>query len=157
MTITGENSIIKQSGKAKEETEETQIKEQLKLALIEDIMGSSSENVLIDKKENYYILTYNNKKYLYVENEEITEYENTLAYYIENNEFITGDYINYNQETGLNTGYNEDQTFNVTSYDGKWQILYNGTEGYGVQIISTGNILEKEEQDVLILKRKRWI
>lgn len=104
-----------------------------------------------------------------IRNDQIVEYNNTLAYYIENNEMTTGDYIDYNQETGLNTqnglytvttkqtGFSQEQTFDVTSYDGKWQILYDGQEGYGVQIISTENILKNEEQDVLILQRKRWL
>lgn len=133
-------------------------------------MGTPNENISIDKKEDYYILVYNGKEYLYViETGELTEYNNTLAYYIDNNEFTIGDYIDYNQGIGLNTqngiytmtseqtGYNENQTFDVTSYDGKWQILYNGTEGYGVQIISTENILKNEEQYVLILQRKNRI
>ncbi len=167
--ISGEG-MIEKAKEAKEKTESSQIIEILKLALMEDMIGNSNSDVSIDKKKNYYILTYNNIEYLYdIKNKQITEYNNTLAYYIENKAISTGDYIDYNQGIGLNTqdglyvmttketGFDKDQTFNVTSYDGKWQILYDGDEEYGVQIISTENILKNEEQDVLILKRKRWL
>ena len=168
-TLTGDNGILTRANEAKEETETAQIIEKIKIAILENEMGTPDEDVTIDKKQDYYILTYEDKKYLYVENEEITEYDNTLAYYIENNELSTGDYIDYSIEEGLNTqngiytmtseqtGYDENQIFNVTTYDGKWQILYNGTEGYGVQIISTENILKNEQQNVLIIKRKKRI
>lgn len=166
-TLTGPNGIINRASEAREKTEDSQIEEILRLYLLEDMMGTSNDNISIDKKDDYYILEYNGKEYLYIiESEKITEYNNTLAYYIDNNEFTIGDYIDYDQGIGLNTqngiytmtseqtGYDENQTFDVTSYDGKWQILYDGTEGYGVQIISTENILKNEEQDVLILQRK---
>lgn len=164
--LTGDNGILKQAQRAKTETENAQVIEELKIAILEDEMGNPNKDVSIEKKKDYYILTYKNKEYLYVKNEEITEYDNTLAYYIEHGELSTGDYIEYSVENGLNTqdgiyimtpeqtGYEKNQIFNTKTYDGKWQILYNGTEGYGVQIISTENILKNNEQDTLIIQRK---
>ena len=164
--VTSDNGILIQAQKAREQTEEAKVIEELKIALLEDEIGNSNKNVSIEKREEYDILTYKGKKYLYLENGEITEYDNTLAYYIENNELNIGDYIGYSVGDGLNTqdgiytvspeqtGYEKNQVFDVKSYDGEWQILYNGTEGYGVQIISTENILKNEEQDTLIIQRK---
>lgn len=101
--LTGENGILNRATEAKEKTEETQVIEMLKLYLLEDMMGISNDNLSIDKKENYYILTYNGEEYLYViENEEITEYNNTLSYYIDNSKFTIGDYIDYDQRIGVN-------------------------------------------------------
>ena len=169
VTLTGENGILTQANNAKEETENAQIIEKLEIAILEDQMGNKNEDVNIEKKQGYYILTYNDKKYLYAENEGITEYDNTLAYYIENNELGIGDYMEYLVGSGLNTqngnytitsqqtGYDYNQTFDVTTYDGKWQILYNGSEGYGVQIISRENILKNEEQNVLVIQRKKRV
>lgn len=165
-TLTGDNGLLTRANEAKEKTEEAEVIEKLKIAILEDEVGNSNKEVVIDKKENYYILTYKDKKYLYTKNGEVTEYDNTLAYYIETRQLNTGDYIEYSIGNGKNTqngiytmtpeqtGYEKNQIFNVTSYDGKWQILYNGTEGYGVQIISTENILKNEEQDTLIIQRK---
>ena len=165
-TLTGDNGIITRANQAKDETEEAEVIEKLKIAILEDKVENPNKEVDIDKKENYYILTYKDKKYLYTKNGEITEYDNTLAYYIETRQLNIGDYIEYSIGNGKNTqngiytmtpeqtGYEKNQIFNVKSYDGKWQILYNGTEGYGVQIISTENILKNEEQDTLIIQRK---
>lgn len=77
-----------------------------------------------------------------------------------------GDYVNYVVGTGKGTnngqylittsqtGYSEDQTFNVTNYKEKWRVLYD-YETYGrVEIISSTNILINDTQKVLTLSGK---
>ena len=102
-TLTGDNGLLTRANEAKEKTEEAEVIEKLKIAILEDEVGNSNKEVVIDKKENYYILTYKDKKYLYTKNGEVTEYDNTLAYYIETRQLNTGDYIEYSIGNGKNT------------------------------------------------------
>ena len=91
----------------------------------------------------------------------------TVKEMIDAGEFEIGDYIVYDIENGKNTnngeytvsdsvtGYKEDeedvQVFNVKTYTGKWQILYTGQEGYGVQIVSSENVLGENGEGKLYL------
>ncbi len=72
---------------------------------------------------------------------------------ISQNAFTVGDYVEYSVGTGKGTsngsytmpasltGHTSDQTFDVTSYNGNWQILYTGSEGYGAQIVSSKSVV----------------
>ena len=89
----------------------------------------------------------------------------TVKEMIEAGEFEIGDYVIYNVENGKNTNegeysvsddvtsYKEDesdtQIFNVKTYTGSWQVLYTGQEGYGLQIMSCGNVLGENEEGKL--------
>ena len=62
-TLTGDNGIITRANQAKDETEEAEVIEKLKIAILEDKVENPNKEVDIDKKENYYILTYNGSIY----------------------------------------------------------------------------------------------
>ena len=83
----------------------------------------------------------------------IEEEGTTVAELISQNAFTVGDYVGYSVGTGTGTtdgsytipttltGHTSNQTFNVSSYTGTWQILYTGEEGYGAQIVSTQSVI----------------
>ena len=84
------------------------------------------------------------------------DYKQSIEYYANNGELKVGDYIDYNIENYKNdglfaidsteSGYTTEQIFNVKNYTGTWRILYNGTENYGIQIISNSNVLGENEK-----------
>lgn len=179
------NNIISRANSAKEQMNLSAEKENLKLAVIsvqisnealsqENLQKSMDEyfginNVVVsekDMKDETFIITISERKYILDKNNNIIDYQNTLKSFVDNNEIKKGDYIVYNLGIGTGTedgsyivpkeltGYTENQTFNVKNYIGKWQILYDGTEGYGVQIVSTENVLQYDENNTLIIKGK---
>lgn len=125
---------------------------------IDDVKTISSDCVLV---------TIDDEKYFANQNGNIGEYKNSLQEAFDNGLIQMGQEVNYSIENGKNnytkenddgnyfmikkekTGYTEDQEFNVSDYIGKWRVLYDGSEGYGIQIISTSNVLEDK---ILYLK-----
>lgn len=109
------------------------------------------------------LITIGNKQYLANKNGNIAIYKNSLQESVDKGLIELGQEVNYDIQNGKNnytkenesgyyftikkekTGYTEDQEFNVSDYTGKWRILYDGSEGYGVQIISTSNILGEKK------------
>ena len=74
-----------------------------------------------------------------------------------------GDYINYDVSIGsdtdggeytmttIQTNYVTPQIYDVTNYDGTWQVLYNDTIR-GLQIISSDNVLKNDINSLIYFK-----
>ena len=114
------------------------------------IINGLGEHMIVEfiSTGRYYLVDTNGNVQYY-------DYKNSIEYYAKKGELKVGDYIDYDIKNYKNdgsysidsteSGYISDQVFNVKSYNGTWRILYNGTENYGIQIISDSSVLGEND------------